>query len=236
MGKQVQFAGLLVWREDTAGTGNFLFHDKLGSPRVTGSASGGLEDDNDYLPFGGVVSNYGSSPSDNLTLFTGYESDRVQDNTDYAVNRNLSTSMMRFNRPDPYDGSYDPSNPQSLNRYSYVLNRPLTYTDRSGLECTTTNYYVDGNWDSSETNCSVSAEPDEPISIDGGGGGGWWGGFSPEQPTDPGGSGYNIPSMPAPNNGKCLPNVNNFITAHLGDAQTLQAASVMESRQRKFSQ
>jgi len=25
----------------------------------------------------------------------------------------------------------------------------------------------------------------------------------------------------APNNGKCLPNVNNFITAHLGDAQTL---------------
>jgi hypothetical protein len=109
--------------------------------------------------------------------------------------------MMRFNRPDPYDGSYDPSNPQSLNRYSYVLNRPLTYTDRSGLECTTTNYYVDGNWDSSETNCTVSAEPDEPISIDGGGGGGWWGGgFIPEQPTDPGGSGYSIPPLPAPIN------------------------------------
>jgi hypothetical protein len=35
--------------------------------------------------------------------------------------------------PDPYNGSYDLSNPQSLNRYSYVGNNPLRYTDPSGL-------------------------------------------------------------------------------------------------------
>jgi hypothetical protein len=34
--------------------------------------------------------------------------------------------------PDPYDGSYDATNPQSLNRYTYVLNNPLAFTDPSG--------------------------------------------------------------------------------------------------------
>ena len=36
--------------------------------------------------------------------------------------------------PDPYDGSYDPSNPQTLNRYAYVQNQPLNSVDPSGLE------------------------------------------------------------------------------------------------------
>lgn len=35
--------------------------------------------------------------------------------------------------PDPYDGSYDPMNPQSLNRYSYAEAQPLGYIDPSGL-------------------------------------------------------------------------------------------------------
>ena len=30
--------------------------------------------------------------------------------------------------PDPYNGSYDLSNPQSLNRYSYVGNMPVGFT------------------------------------------------------------------------------------------------------------
>jgi hypothetical protein len=34
---------------------------------------------------------------------------------------------------DPYAGSYDLSNPQSLNRYSYALNQPLSTTDQTGL-------------------------------------------------------------------------------------------------------
>jgi RHS repeat-associated protein len=34
--------------------------------------------------------------------------------------------------PDPYDGSYDFS--QSLNRYSYALNNPLSFRDPSGLQ------------------------------------------------------------------------------------------------------
>ena len=35
--------------------------------------------------------------------------------------------------PDPYGGSYDVNNPQSMNRYSYTMNGPLADTDPSGL-------------------------------------------------------------------------------------------------------
>jgi hypothetical protein len=35
--------------------------------------------------------------------------------------------------PDPYAGSYDVTNPQSMNRYAYVQNGPTTATDPEGL-------------------------------------------------------------------------------------------------------
>lgn len=35
--------------------------------------------------------------------------------------------------PDPYNGSYDVNNPQSFNRYAYVLDSPQSATDPSGL-------------------------------------------------------------------------------------------------------
>ena len=41
--------------------------------------------------------------------------------------------MGRFNSVDPYDGSYDPTNPQSLNRYGYVVNNPFEFIDPTGL-------------------------------------------------------------------------------------------------------
>jgi len=144
MAKQVNFDGLLVWHEDVAGNKDFLFHDHLGSVRISGDASGNLHDDNDYQSFGDLFNNYGSSPTPNQYTFTGYESDRSESGTDYAVFRNLGTEMGRFNRPDPYDGSYDPTNPQSLNRYAYVEALPLTYVDPFGLtaECVWINVAV----------------------------------------------------------------------------------------------
>jgi RHS repeat-associated protein len=39
----------------------------------------------------------------------------------------------RFSQPDPYGGSYDFSDPQSLNRYAYTKNDPVNFTDPSGL-------------------------------------------------------------------------------------------------------
>ena len=40
----------------------------------------------------------------------------------------------RFDQPDPYDGSYDSSNPQSFNRYAYVQNDPVNFVDPAGLD------------------------------------------------------------------------------------------------------
>ena len=56
---------------------------------------------------------------------------------DDAMMRRYQSSMSRFSHPDPYDGSYDLANPQSLNRYAYVQNDPMNLTDPTG-ECQTT--------------------------------------------------------------------------------------------------
>jgi hypothetical protein len=49
------------------------------------------------------------------------------------MNRELSIWYTRFFQPDPYDGSYDFSDPQSLNRYSYTQNDPVNSVDPTGL-------------------------------------------------------------------------------------------------------
>jgi RHS repeat-associated protein len=64
--------------------------------------------------------------------------------TDHAQFRQYGNTQGRFMSPDPYDGSYDASNPQSFNRYAYALNSPLSYVDPSGL-CSTQEYDEGGN-------------------------------------------------------------------------------------------
>jgi hypothetical protein len=48
--------------------------------------------------------------------------------------RRYGTSSARFSQPDPYGGSYDFGDPQSLNRYAYTKNDPVNFRDPSGLE------------------------------------------------------------------------------------------------------
>src|SRR5579863_1680154 len=54
-----------------------------------------------------------------------------QDSLDWTPNRLFSENMGRWLSPDPLAG--DITNPQSLNRYSYVMNNPLNATDPLGL-------------------------------------------------------------------------------------------------------
>ena len=54
--------------------------------------------------------------------------------TNHALFRQYMDTVGSWMSPDPYLGSYDPSNPQSMNRYSYVQNNPLGFVDPQGLE------------------------------------------------------------------------------------------------------
>ncbi len=81
----------------------------------------------DYYPYG-QENDYDSSCSPTYK-FTGYEYDSETGNY-YAYARYYNPRLGRFMSPDPFGG--DILNPQSLNRYTYVINNPATLTDPSG--------------------------------------------------------------------------------------------------------
>jgi RHS repeat-associated protein len=64
--------------------------------------------------------------------FTSYERDA--NGSDEAMFRRYNRWHARFDQPDPYGGSYDLTDPQSLNRYSYVQGDPVNFIDPSGLD------------------------------------------------------------------------------------------------------
>lgn len=70
--------------------------------------------------------------------YTTYERDA--NGGDEAMLRRYEGRWQRFAQPDPYDGSYNLSDPQSLNRYAYVQNDPVSFSDPSGLEMCSAEY------------------------------------------------------------------------------------------------
>ena len=115
---------------------SYLTNDHLGSPRVTTDATGQVLSRRDFMPFGEEIprSNYGSDST--RQKFTGYERD-TETGLDFAQARYNSSNLGRFSSPDPMGGGR--IQPQSLNRYSYVLNNPLNLVDPTGLECSEAN-------------------------------------------------------------------------------------------------
>jgi RHS repeat-associated protein len=121
------------------GTMYFDHQDYLGTERVHTNYLGQLAVTDHSLAFGdgygqgNLISGDGTygATMDNLQ-FAGLDYDS-ESNTDHAMFRQYSPTQGRWMSPDPYDGSMDFGNPQSLNRYTYVNNMPLSMTDPSGL-------------------------------------------------------------------------------------------------------
>jgi RHS repeat-associated protein len=106
----------------------FFLNDKL-SVRAVLDSNGNIIGRQAHLPFGEEIAASGMQEKHHLT---GYESD-VESSTDYAVNRQYSQSTGRFLSADPYEASAGANDPQSWNRYTYVLNDPIHNTDALGL-------------------------------------------------------------------------------------------------------
>ncbi|MHB1938322.1 MAG: RHS repeat-associated core domain-containing protein [Acidobacteriaceae bacterium] len=102
--------------------------DHLGSLAAQTNGSGGVTGANVFLPYGEMLT---STTSDSFQ-FTGLPQD-TENSSYHAGYRNFSTTQGRWLSPDPYNGSYDITNPQSFNRYSYVMNNPLSFVDPTGL-------------------------------------------------------------------------------------------------------
>ncbi len=114
-----------------SGAFHFQHQDWLGTERLRTSQTGTAEGTFSSLSFGDAY----SAPSGDTdpSHYTGLDQDTETGNS-HAMFRDYNPGTGTWMRPDPYFGSYDTSNPQSMNRYAYVLNQSLSLTDPSGLD------------------------------------------------------------------------------------------------------
>jgi RHS repeat-associated protein len=115
----------LVAKKNPDGTKHYYHNDHLGSTSVLTNQAGALVEQTEYDPWGEIRS--GGTKS--KFQYTGQEKDE-ETGLNYYNFRYYDSHIRRFTQPD--DIIQDPYNPQDLNRYSYVKNNPLKYTDPSG--------------------------------------------------------------------------------------------------------
>ena len=135
--------GSLITIEPTAVNSNgtrYTVSDHLGSPRVVTNSAAGVVSRHDYMPFGeelgsgvgGRTTSIGFGVVDGIRQkFTSKERD-IETGLDYFGARYFANTQGRFTSTDPLLASGRTANPQSWNRYSYVLNNPIRLIDPSG--------------------------------------------------------------------------------------------------------
>jgi RHS repeat-associated protein len=117
--------------------------DHLGSPRVITDKSGNVTSRRDFMPFGedlnagtpnrATAAKYTASGDTLRKKFTGYEKD-TETGLDFAEARYYNNQHGRFTAVDPLLASGKSANPQTFNRYIYVINNPLVLKDKTGLQ------------------------------------------------------------------------------------------------------
>jgi RHS repeat-associated protein len=112
-----------------SGAVHLYFTDLVGSTTLITDVNGTPQEQSDYYPFGGEIPISGSDP--NHYKFTGKERDSESGLDNFGARYDAS-SLGRFMTPDPLGGHYE--DPQTLNRYAYVRNNPLRFTDPTGLD------------------------------------------------------------------------------------------------------
>ena len=118
---------------------SYLTQDHLGSQRIVTNENGAVTDRKDYAAYGdetvsaqrtsGVGYTTAQEPRKN---YTGYEKD-MEIGLEFAEARFHNSTHGRYTSVDPMIASASIKNPQTLNRYSYVLNTPYKLVDPLGL-------------------------------------------------------------------------------------------------------
>ena len=113
---------------------HFEQQDGLGTERYRTTNTGGQDGYYNDLPWGDYLGWPGNNSNTLHFALLDHDIDSGS-GIEHAKFREYSANEGRWFSPDPYDGSYDYRNPQSLNRYSYVLNNPLSLRDPTGEFC-----------------------------------------------------------------------------------------------------
>jgi RHS repeat-associated protein len=122
------YAGSRMVAREQGGATRYFHQDRL-STRMMTDASGNVAGTQDHLPFGeDALTGAGENEKHR---FTSYERE-TESNFDYAINRQHHYATGRFMQVDPIGG--DITDPQSLNRYSYVVNDSINFIDPLGLK------------------------------------------------------------------------------------------------------
>ena len=106
----------------------FLHKDALGSSRQATGPGGGVLQDQLFYPWGQSWQSLGTWQEQG---FAAFDYLHTSDNLYPTPFRNYAYVQGRWLSPDPLGG--DITNPQSLNRYAYVMNNPTTLIDPLGL-------------------------------------------------------------------------------------------------------
>jgi RHS repeat-associated protein len=118
----------------TVAVNTYLHHDHLGNIVAVTNASGAVQERLGYSAFGNRISltKLGATSVSNNTRrgFTGHEQFELL-NIVHMNGRIYDPTLGRFLQVDPV--VQDPSNGQNYNRYTYVWNNPLAYTDPTGM-------------------------------------------------------------------------------------------------------
>ena len=183
---RIYWNGTQIAFRDLDGTTYFSHKDWVGTERARTNYTGAVASSYASLPFGdgytpNVVMSSGDQDNSHFSLLD-YDSESA---TSHAQYRQYNPAQGRWMRPDPYSGSYRARNPQSFNRYAYVLNNPLVSVDPLGLDgdgnvpCPPNNAARPGRLHAFDDGCISDPNPGDP------------GGPAPTDPSGP-------PDNPAP--------------------------------------
>lgn len=115
----------LLAKKNPDGTKEYSLNDQLGSNATTTDQTGAVVENTSYDPWGLVL----SGGTQSKFQYTGQEKD-PETALNYYNARYYNPVNRHFTQPD--DITPNIYNPQTLNRYSYVTNNPLRYTDPTG--------------------------------------------------------------------------------------------------------